>query len=135
MIHADVIKRAWRKVDIKLALDGDLHVIRWRRGLFADEVFFDDRKVAQTTGLFGRETIYGLEMKTEDERLMRMLLTIDPDTPAWDMDGDMKPGGVRLETADEALIAFGTLGPGKVDRMRESFVDIFERASKALGLS
>ncbi|MEM6538920.1 MAG: hypothetical protein AAF668_14470 [Pseudomonadota bacterium] len=134
-MKADLICRKWRRVDVKLALEDNLHVIRWRRGVFADEVLFDGRKVAESRGLFGRETIFGLEMKTDNEKVVRMLLTIDPSTDSLDMNGDMRPDGVRLETADDVLLAIGSLAPGTGDRAKAAFSDLFDRASKALGLS
>lgn len=134
-MKADLISRRWCRIDLKLALDGQLHVIRWRRGLLADAVYFDGRKVAQSDGIFGRETIFGLEMNTADGAVVRMLLSVDPAENVWDMKGDMRPGGVRLETADEVLLAIGTLGPGRIDRMRQTFGVMYDRASRLLGLS
>ncbi len=108
-----------------------MHILRWRRGWFADEVFFDDRRVAGSTGLFGRETIYGLAVDAGDGEARRLLLTIDPEESWSDWTGEGRPRGVRLETADEALVAFGSLCP---DRM-QSFRQLYDRAIQAIGLS
>lgn len=129
-LSASLLQRAWRKVDIKIAIAGEMHVLRWRRGWFVDEVLFDDRRVATATGLFSRETIYGLEIDAGGET-MRLLLTIDPAESWHDWSGEMRPRGVRLETADAALVAFGSLGP---DRM-EPFRQLYDRAVKSIGLS
>ncbi|MBB5517751.1 hypothetical protein [Amphiplicatus metriothermophilus] len=32
MIAAELIARRWRRVDVKLVIDGEMHVLRWRRG-------------------------------------------------------------------------------------------------------
>lgn len=130
MMKAELLKRAWRKVDIKLTIDGDLHILRWRRGWIVDEVLFDDRRVATSTGWFGRESLFGLDIGLADDRRVRLVFVIDAE-PDWnDMSGAAAPRGVRLETADAALIAFGSLGP---DRM-EPFRQLFDRAIKAVGL-
>jgi len=130
-ITATIVTRAWRKIDIKLSIDGEMHVLRWRRGFFADEVLFDDRRVASSAGLFNRDTIYGLGVKTETETEIRLLLNIDTGHSWNDWEGEMRPRGVRLETADEALIAYGSLGPDRA----EPFWLLFDRAVKSLGLS
>ncbi len=113
-----------------------MHILRWRRGWFTDEVFFDDRRVATSSGFFGRETIFGLGVDAggdaEDKaRVTRLLLTIDPEESWSDWTDEGRPRGVRLETADETLISFGSLGP---DRM-EPFRQLYDRAVQAIGLS
>ncbi|MEL7485958.1 MAG: hypothetical protein AAGJ87_01955 [Pseudomonadota bacterium] len=130
-MNAQILSRAWRKIDIKLTIDGDMHILRWRRGWFSDDVFFDDRRVAGSTGLFGRETIYGLGLKTGDDEETKLLFTVDVAQDDWDWSGEMRPRGVRLETADRALVAFGSLGPDR----SEPFFKLFDRAVKSLGLS
>ena len=131
MIAADIIARGWRKLDIKLVLDGDMHVLRWRRGLFMDEVLFDDRRVATAQGLLGRETIFGFEISRDAAEGVRLLLTIDPRMDWNDWSGEGRLAGARLETADETLIAVGSLGPDRI----EPFRVLFDRAVKAIGLS
>ncbi len=127
-VSAALVSRKPGEATIKLSIDGGLHVLRWRRRLFADEVLFDDRRVAHVMGLFGRDTLYGLAPQTEDGREIRLLLTIDaePDWNHWSSDGRI--GGVRLETADEALIVEGSFKPGAT----ESFAATFERAARAV---
>jgi len=130
MIAAELISRAWRKVDVKLSVDGELHVLRWRRGWFVDEVLFDDRRVAAATGLFSRESVFGLDIRADDGNAVRLLFKIDA-APDWnDWTGEMRPRGVRLETADHALVAVGSLGPDRAEPFRR----LYDRAVKALGL-
>ena len=131
MIAAELIARQRRRADVKLVIDGEMHVLRWRRGWFADEVLFDDRPVARAIGLFERDAIFGLSLKTQSNETVRLLFAIDP-APGWDdWTGEMRPRGVRLETADGPLIAFGSLAPGRPAPFREAF----DRAVRALGFS
>ena len=130
-LSASLLGRSWRKVDVKLAIDGDMHILRWRRGWFVDEVLFDDRRVATSTGVFGRETIFGLEMKARSGELVKLLFVIDAE-PDWnDWSGESKPRGVKLETADQSLIAHGSLGPDRYEPFRQ----LYDKAIKAIGLS
>lgn len=130
-IEAAILARAWRKIDIKLNIDGEMHILRWRRGVFADQVLFDDRRIAQATGLWGRETVFGLAMRLENDDELRLLFSVDPNADERDWSGDMRPSGVRLETADTPLIAYGTLGPDR----SEPFRTLYDRAIRALGLA
>ena len=130
-LAASLLQRSWRRVDIKLAINGEMHLLRWRRGAFIDEVLFDDRRVATARGLFGREGIFGLDIGTEGGARVKLVLMVDA-APDWnDMSGDMRPRGVRLESADAALIAVGSCGPDRA----EPFRHLYDRAIKALGLS
>jgi len=128
---ASILNRSWRKVDIKLSIDGDMHILRWRRSWFVDEVLFDDRRVATATGLFSRESIYGLDINAGAERSVKLVLMVDG-APGWNnWSGEMKPPGVRLETAGDTLIAAGSLGPDRIEPFRQ----LYDRAIKAIGLS
>jgi hypothetical protein len=130
-LEASLISRDWRKVDIKLRVGDDLHVLRWRRRWFIDEVLFDDRRVATTSGMFGRESIFGLEVKAPTGDARRLLFSIDTQSDWTDWEGSGRPRGVRLETADAALLAIGSLGPDRT----EPFKKLFDRAVEAIGLS
>ncbi|MBT8471536.1 MAG: hypothetical protein HKN14_06630 [Marinicaulis sp.] len=116
---------------MKLSIDGELHILRWRRGWFVDEVLFDDRRVATSQGLFAREAFFGFDINTGAGGSTKMVLLIDANM-AWDeWTGEMRPPGVRLETAAETLIAAGSF-----DTERPStFRDLYDRAVKSLGLS
>lgn len=131
MISATLINRAWRRIDMKLSIGGDMHVLSWRRGWFHDEVTFDGRRVASTSGFFARDTLYGFVLRDDNDDDFRLLLSVDPESDWWDWSCEMRPRGVRLETADAPLIAFGSLGPDPASR----FTDLFDRAVKSLGLS
>jgi hypothetical protein len=130
-ISASLLQRAWRKVDVKLSIDGEMHILRWRRGVFIDEVLFDDRRVATATGLFSRETIYGLNIEAGETREIKFVLMIDPQPDWTNWSGDPRPRGLRLETADVALIAIGSLGPDRAEPFRQ----LYDRAVRAFGLS
>jgi len=130
-INASLLQRAWRKVDVKLSIDGEMHVLRWRRGLFVDEVLFDDRRVATAKGLFSREAVFGLDVEQPDGAHVKLLLMIDAEADWTDMSGDMRPRGVRLESADTALVAIGSCGPDRVEPFRQ----LYDRAIKAIGLT
>lgn len=131
MIEGELIARQWRKVDVKLSIDGAMHVLRWRRRWLLDEVLFDERRVGISTGLFSRETMFGFDVKTADDHAVRLLFAVDPESGWDDWSGEMRPRGVRLETAERPVIAFGSLGPDRA----EPFRNAFDRAVKALGLS
>lgn len=130
-INADIASSQWRKLDIKLVVDGELHVLRWRRKIYFDEVFFDDRRVAVSKGWFNRDTAFGLALKDIRDRPIRLLLTIDPVVNFDNWRGNSRLRGVRLETAYEKLIAYGSLGPDSLDPFRL----LYERAVRAIGLS
>ena len=130
-LTASLLSRRWRRVDIKVNVGGELHVLRWRRGWLVDEVLFDDRRVATSSGLFNRESIFGLNVKTPAGEETRLLLSIDPEADWTDWQGSSRPRGVRLETADVALIAMGSLGPDRAEPFRK----LFDRAIEAAGLS
>ena len=128
-IQASLLNRAWRKVDVKLAIGGDMHVLRWRRRWFLDEVLFDDRRVATATGVFSRESIFGLDIESGDDGRARLVFVVDaePDWADWSSDG--RPGGVRLESADAVLLAVGSCGPD----WSEPFRELYDRSVKAVG--
>ena len=130
-VSGDLISCEWRKVDLKLVVDGDIHLLRWRRGWFVDEVMFDDRRIATSTGVFGRESSYGLELKMENGANVKLLFVVDA-APDWnDMSGEMRPRGVRLETAEKKVVAFGSMRPD----LDAPFSNLYERAMRAAGLA
>ena len=63
--------------------------------------------------------------------LSRAWRKIDAGADWNDLSGEMKPRGVRLETADASLIAFGSLGPDR----RAPFRALYDQAVKSMGLS
>ena len=113
-----------------------MHVLRWRRGWFVDEVLFDERRVATATGLFGRETIFGLAIKAgPDDKVLQLLFTIDPEEAMNDWSGEGRPRGVRLETADAVIVAYGTLKARTASDRADPFRALYDQAIKAIGLS
>lgn len=129
-VSAEVVSCGWRRVDLKLTIDGELHVLRWRRGFIVDEVLFDERRVATSTGLFGRESMFGFDIKGDDGAPTRLLLTIDTQPDYADCNASMAPRGVRLETADAALVAHGSFAP-----LRARDESSLMRALRAFGLA
>ncbi|MEM8770116.1 MAG: hypothetical protein AAGD92_00580 [Pseudomonadota bacterium] len=130
-LRASLLQRAWRKVDIKLLIGDEMHIVRWRRRWLFDEVLFDDRRVATVRGLFSRETIFGLDMALGEGARLPLVLMIDPEAGWDDWLGEGRPRGVRLESADSALLAFGSLGADPAEPFRR----LYDRAIKAFGLS
>jgi len=135
-ITASLIGRTWRRADIKLTLDGEMHILRWRREISADRVYFDERLIAEARGLIGRETMFGLAPRTEAGDEVRLLLAVDPgqDYGGADWSGESRIRGVRLETAEAVLVAEGSYAPSRVAAMGERFSDLFDRAMKSLGV-
>lgn len=129
-VTGELLQRGWRKADVKLTIDGAMHVLRWRRGFLSDQVFFDDRLVARAEGLFSRETIFGLAPRIEAGEEVRLILTIDPAPDYGDWSGTPRLRGVRLETAEAVLIAVGSFGPDRMEPLRQ----LYDRTMKALGL-
>lgn len=124
---AELIGRKWRAIDIKLVERGAMRVLRWRRGWLNDRLYLDEREIARVGGLFGRETVYGLEL-AGDGAPLRLLLTVDPNQDDWDFTGSGQPRGVRLESANEVLLAIGSLDPTP----KTPFLDMFDNAVRAL---
>ena len=122
MLEAELVGRAWRRVDVKLSVDGALHLLRWRRGWFFDTLHLDERCVGSASGLFGRDTTYGFALRLADGREERLLFSVDAEPRD-------APSG--LERANGALVAVGTLGPPPADPFRQ----MYDRALKALGLA
>lgn len=127
-MEAELIARRWRQVDVKLVVDGELHMLRWRRRAFHDEVLFDDRRVASAKGLFNRDATFGLEVKTATGS-ERTLFTVDSEPDYSDWNGTSRPRGVRLESKDRVLIGVGSLkekkpGRGAASAWERAFVDL-----------
>ncbi len=126
---AQITRIAGGLVDIKINVDGELRLIAWRRRALRDEVSLDGRVIRTVTG-FRRETVYGLNFDNPDEPDQpgaRVLLTVDPTTdwldPQYMIDGEERPRGVRIETAERVLAAAGSLDPDRQARDNESYDD------------
>lgn len=112
-ITAELVRAEPRRVDIKLVIDGQLHLLAWRRHAFRDDVLMNN--VVQRHTSSRRETVYGLVFgkSPEGEGGERLLLTIDP-KPDWnsmDWTGETRIRGVRLESAENLLVSYGSLDP------------------------
>lgn len=111
-MKADIVRLSTKAIDIKLTIDGNMHIVQWRRNLFWDTVMVDGKAQHKSTGMWGRERVFGLVFGKDENGVggERMLFTVDPDAADWSgMTNDAS--GVRLETANGPLIAHGTLDP------------------------
>ena len=111
-ISADILQLTTRAIDIKLLIDGQMHILQWRRNMFWDAVLVDGKAQHKTAGLWGRETVFGLVFGQDENGRggERMILTVDPSDADW-TGMTRSASGVRLETATGPLIAHGTLDP------------------------
>lgn len=117
-LKAELVRVTSSEVDIKVINGPDMHVLQWRRRLFWDEVLVNGQRAAHSTGLMGREKVYGLVFgrNEEGEGGMRVMLIVDPrNSDQWTGMGE-RISGVRLETADGPLIAYGSLDPRELEK-------------------
>lgn len=114
-ISAELVRVEQKRVDIKLVVNGEMHLLAWRRHAFRDEVSVNNVVQQASKGMGERETLYGLVFgKTpEGEGGTRILFTIDPhpDWNTYDWSGRTKLKGVRLESADGVFLSYGSLDP------------------------
>ena len=116
-LKAELVRLTESEIDIKLVNGDRMHVLQWRRTLLWDEVLLDGKRQAHSTGLWGREKVYGLVFGRDEtgDGGERVMLIVDPRNADWSgMDG--KVSGVRLEAADGPLFAYGTLDPKTFDK-------------------
>ncbi len=112
-MHAEIVRLTGTEVDIKVVNGERMHVLQWRRHVFSDEVLLDGKTQATSSGLWGREKVYGLVFNRdlEGEGGERIMFIIDPRSNWGDWSGRTSVSGVRLERADGPLLAHGTLDP------------------------
>ena len=113
-ITAELVRIETRKIDIKLMINGEMHLLAWRRHAFYDEVLVNGVRQHDSRG-FSRETLYGLIFgkNREGEGGVRVLFSVDP-KPDWasmNWNGEMRLSGVRLEAGEGVLLSYGTLDP------------------------
>lgn len=112
---AEIVRIEQKKVDIKLMIDGEMHLLAWRREALRDIVTVNGVEQAQSRGLAKRETLYGLVFgkSREDEGGVRVLFTIDPkeDWASMNWSGHTRLSGVRLESGEGVLLSYGNLDP------------------------
>ena len=114
-LRAEIVRVTHNAADIKIIDGDDMHVMSWRRTLFWDEVLVDGVRQQASRGLWGRETVYGLVFGRDEEGQggHRVMLTLDPQIH-YDWSGENPNGnirGVRLDAAEGAIAAFGSLDP------------------------
>ena len=114
-IIAEIVRIETKKADIKLIINGSMHLLAWRREGLRDVVTVNGVEQAQSRGMGKRETLYGLVFgkSPEGEGGVRVLFTIDP-KPDWasmNWNGETRLSGVRLEAGEGVLLSYGTLDP------------------------
>ena len=117
-MHAEIVRLTLNEIDIKIVSGDKMRVLQWRRRLLNDEVLLDGKLQASSYGLFKREKVYGLVFGRDETGAGgdRVMLIVDPRTSDhWTGMSD-KLGGVRLETAQGPLLAYGTLDPKTLEK-------------------
>ena len=116
-MRAEIVRLTGSEVDIKIVNDARMHVLQWRRHFFSDEVLLDGKTQAVSTGLWGREKVYGLVFGRDEEGTggERIMLLLDP-RPQYDWSGHGNVAGVRLERADGPLLSYGSLDPKSMEK-------------------
>lgn len=117
-MHAEIVRFTQREIDIKVVDDDDMRVLQWRRRLLHDEVLLDGKPQATSYGMFSREKVYGLVFGRDEEGQggQRVMLIIDPRAAMNWGSGRPAPLGVRLETAEGPLVAYGSLDPKALEK-------------------
>jgi hypothetical protein len=118
-MHAELVRVSLHEVDIKIVADERMHVLQWRRNLLWDEVLLDGKRQASSHGLFNREKVYGLVFgRGEDGKGgHQVMLILDPGYGAYDYSNTgQRLKGVRLESVDGALVAYGSLDPKALEK-------------------
>jgi hypothetical protein len=129
-ITAELVRIETKKIDVKLLINGEMHLLAWRRTAFYDEVLVNGVRQHESRG-FSRETLYGLIFgkNREGEGGVRVLFTIDPrvDWSHMGWNGDTRPRGVRLESGEGVLLSYGNLDPRSFEKPA-SFAEWFKKS-------
>ena len=115
---AELVRMTTDEIDIKVITGDHMHVLQWRRRVFWDDVLLDGKLQARSTGLWGREKVYGLIFGRDEtgEGGERVMLIVDPrNSDRWTGMGDTV-NGVRVETAAGPLMAHGSLDPKNLEK-------------------
>lgn len=118
-MRAEIVRLTGSEVDLKLINGDQMHVLQWRRRLFSDEVLLDGKSQAVSTGIWGREKVYGLIFGRDDNGKggQQVMLIVDPrQAPNWSGTAGARISGIRLETADGPLLSYGTLDPKSIEK-------------------
>ncbi|WP_300391874.1 hypothetical protein [Henriciella sp.] len=118
-MRAELVRVSLHQVDIKVVTgDDEMHVLQWRRNLIWDEVLLDGKRQAHSSG-FGREKVYGLvfDKRPDGSGGTKVMLLLDPSTSYGNWGNPHQQlAGVRLETAEGPIVAFGTLDPKNLEK-------------------
>ncbi|HIG22834.1 MAG TPA: hypothetical protein EYG02_13815 [Henriciella marina] len=118
-MRAELVRVGLHQVDIKIVTEeGEMHVLQWRRNLLWDEVLLDGKRQGHSGG-FGREKCYGLVFgkRADGTGGTKVMLLLDPSTSYGNWGNPHQQiAGVRLETADGPIVAFGTLDPKNLQK-------------------
>ena len=117
-MRAEIVRLGLHQVDIKIVSGDRMHVLCWRRNLFWDEVLLDGKRQAHSSGLWGREKVYGLVFGRDEDGKggERVMLLLDPRGKDQWTSAHQTLSGVRLETASGPLLAYGTLDPKSLEK-------------------
>lgn len=135
-MEASLVRLANWKIDVKVLIDERMHILQWRRHMTHDEVLLDGKTQQTSYGLWGRETIYGLVFGRDEDGKggTQVMFVVDPTadmgSSGYWLSGDSVPSGVRLETANDLLLAFGSLD----ERAYEKPADFMEWTKKTFGM-
>ncbi|MEZ5999061.1 MAG: hypothetical protein R3B98_10240 [Hyphomonas sp.] len=118
MLAAEIVRLSLYHIDIKIISGERMHVLQWRRNLLWDEVLLDGKRQASSHGLWGREKVYGLVFGRDEEGRggTQVMFLIDPSTDHNWRNGEQRVKGVRVESRDGPLCAFGTLDPRTLEK-------------------
>jgi hypothetical protein len=116
-LKADIVRITTSEVDLKIMSGDNMHVLQWRRRMFWDDVLLDGKLQARSSGLWGREKVYGLVFGRDETGAggTRVMLILDARDLDWSGLGE-KIAGVRLETANGPLVAYGSLDPKSLEK-------------------
>lgn len=117
-MQAEIVRLGLHHVDIKIVDGDDMHVLQWRRNLLWDEVLLNGKRQAHSSGLFGREKVYGLIFGADENGQggTQVMLLIDPRTDHGNWINTQRIGGVRLEARDGPIVAYGSLDPQALEK-------------------
>lgn len=127
-MRAEIVRLTKSEVDIKIVIGERMHVLQWRRTLFWDAVLLDGKRQGYSGGLWGREKVYGLVFGRDETGAggERVMFIIDPRDLDWSGMNE-QVAGVRLETAEGPLLAYGTLDPKNLEKP-STFSDWFKKS-------
>lgn len=118
-MQAEIVRLGLHHVDIKIVDGDDMHVLQWRRNLLWDEVLLNGKRQAHSSGITGREKVYGLIFGANEDGQggTQVMLLLDPRTEQGNWGHvAQRVSGVRLEAKDGPIVAYGTLDPQALEK-------------------